>query len=141
MTEPTTLKIAVVTDDGETIHRHFGRARSYVIVTVQNGQITHREQVDKAAHHNQGHHGGGNVHLHDDDHDHHHGEQAAQRHADMFAPLQGCNVLLSRGMGRGAFSGLNNINVEPIITDIPTIDAAVQAYLDGSIVNHTEKLH
>jgi predicted Fe-Mo cluster-binding NifX family protein len=141
------MKIAVVTDDGNTIHRHFGRAKFYVMVTVEDGQITAREQVEKAGHHN---HGGGHgeVHLHDDhDHDHDHegghgfGQGAAQRHADMFAPLAGCDVLLSRGMGRGAHAGLTQIGVKPIITDIATIDEAVAAVINNTIVDHPEKLH
>jgi len=59
----------------------------------------------------------------------------------MFAPLHGCAALLSRGMGRGAYVGLQDIGVQPIVTDIARIEDAVMAYLNGTIIDHTEKLH
>ena len=36
------MKIAAVTDDGKTISAHFGRARYYVVVTVEDGKVTER---------------------------------------------------------------------------------------------------
>jgi hypothetical protein len=33
------------------------------------------------------------------------------------------------------------LNIKPIITDIKNIDDAVQAVINGSIIDHTEKLH
>jgi predicted Fe-Mo cluster-binding NifX family protein len=44
-------------------------------------------------------------------------------------------------MGAGAYQSMEQAGVRPIITDIPTIDAAVQAYLSGEILDHTERLH
>lgn len=138
------MKIAAVTDDGNIISRHFGRAKYYVILTVEDGQITAREQVEKAAHHGHHHGHGHHVHLHDDhehEHQHENGHDEAIRHADMFTPLQDCDVLLTRGMGRGAHIGLTQIGVQPIITDVASIEAAAQAVIDGTIVDHPEKLH
>lgn len=60
-----TFRIAAVTDDGETISQHFGRATKYAVLTVEDEQITHRELRDKAGHHKfhqQEHHG---EHQHD----------------------------------------------------------------------------
>lgn len=140
------MKIAVVTDDEQTISRHFGRARYYLILTVENGVITARERVEKPAHHghhhHHDHHDHSNVSLHDDHtHEADHAKDEAGRHADMFAPLHGCDVVLTRGMGNGAYNGLQQINVRPIITDIDSIEAAVNAVIDGSIIDHPEKLH
>ncbi|MCA9882838.1 MAG: NifB/NifX family molybdenum-iron cluster-binding protein [Anaerolineae bacterium] len=141
------MKIAAVTDDGTTISRHFGQAHYYVILTLEDEQVVARQQVEKPAHHHgHGHqhdHQPGQVHLHDEhDHgDHEHGPDQAVRHADMFAPLQECDILLTRGMGRGAHIGLLQIGVQPIITEIATIDEAVAAVIDGSIIDHPEKLH
>lgn len=153
-------KIAFVSDDGKTIHRHFGRATQYVVVTVEEGKVVSTETRVKPTHHGGGH-GHGHDHDHDHDHEHEHGHgagnvqmhedgeqqghgfgaQAAQRHADMFAPIADCDVLISRGMGRGAFIGFQSIGVAPLITDLPTVEEATAAYIAGNIVNHTEKLH
>ena len=48
------MKIAIVTEDGETISQHFGRAPYYMVYTVENGQITSREKRNKAGHHTAG---------------------------------------------------------------------------------------
>jgi hypothetical protein len=49
--------------------------------------------------------------------------------------------LLSRGMGYGAYEGMLEYNIKPIVTDIQSIDEAVRAVIDGTIVDHTEHLH
>ena len=37
------MKIAVVSDDGVSISRHFGRAPYYVVLTVEGGEIRGKE--------------------------------------------------------------------------------------------------
>lgn len=140
-----TVKIAVVTDDGQTISAHFGRAKYYQFYTLVDGKITAEEQAEKPSHHH-GHdhhdHDQGNVQIQEESgKDQSHNHDDADRHASMFAPLKGCQVVLARGMGYGAHNGLNAIGVKPIITDIRLIAEAIKAYADGTIVDHPERLH
>lgn len=150
--EPSqTLKIAAVTDDGRTISAHFGRARAYLVCTVDGGSVVAEELRDKAGHHTfaaSGEHG--HEHGHGHDHDHGHGEHAdghgsgpgaAARHATMTEPIRDCAVVLARGMGRGAYLALQQAGLEPFITTEASIADAVRAYLAGELVNHTERLH
>lgn len=44
------MRIAAVSEDGVTISQHFGRALSYIVVTVEDGKIVPREQRDKLGH-------------------------------------------------------------------------------------------
>ena len=44
-------------------------------------------------------------------------------------------------MGRGAYESMQEHGITPVVTDIADIDAAVQAYLDGSIQDLTDRLH
>ena len=44
-------------------------------------------------------------------------------------------------MGQGAYNGLQQMGIQPIITDIPEIEKAVQAVIDESIEDHPERLH
>ena len=44
------MKIAIVTDDGKTISRHFGRATHYLVVTAEDGKIIERELREKLGH-------------------------------------------------------------------------------------------
>ena len=125
------MKIAVVTDDHTTISAHFGRALFYEIFTVENGKVVSREafvrgsQVESMGGHHD--HAGQGYHQHD--------------HNAMMAPIADCQVLVARGMGTGAHASLREHGIQPIITDIPDIQAAVDAYLAGTLVDHPERLH
>ncbi len=59
----------------------------------------------------------------------------------MFENIKDCDVLLTGGMGRGAYLDLQKWGIRPIVTDITDVEKAVQAVLDETIVDHTEKLH
>ncbi len=127
------MKIAAVTDDGKTISLHFGRAQNYMVCTVEDGQITGMELREKVSHHHA---------AHEHDHgQHEHGAGAEDKHNQMLASIMDCEALLARGMGRGAYLALQTANIKPIVTDIPSIKDAVRAYIQGDIVDHTEKLH
>ena len=103
------MKIAAVTDDKQTISAHFGRATAYAVMTIEDGEIVEREYRSKVNHRDfqrEGEH----------DHEHHHdsrgrgfGQHAAEKHNRMFATIKDCQVLLARGMGRGAYMGLGAI--------------------------------
>ena len=45
------MKIAIATDDGQTISAHFGRARAYAVLTVRDGVVIERELRPKSAPH------------------------------------------------------------------------------------------
>ncbi len=132
------MKIAAVSDDGTSISQHFGRAAYYVVVTVENNQITARETRAKLGHAQFG----GETHAEGSDPRGHGYDAAAQsRHARMAGAIADCQVLLAGGMGAGAYDSMRAANIRPIITDIPTIDEAVKAYLAGTLVDHVEFLH
>lgn len=132
------VKIAIVSEDGITISQHFGRAPYYIVVTVENGKIVDREQRDKLGHaqfQNEPHH------EENDARGHGFGAGPQSRHARMAAAIADCQILLARGMGAGAYESMKDAGIQPIVTDISRIDDAVQAYLEGRLVDHTERLH
>jgi predicted Fe-Mo cluster-binding NifX family protein len=131
------MKIAVVSDDGRNISQHFGRAPYYVVVTVEDGKITNRETREKLAH---GHGLSPELHVH---HGPGHGMGPAEhdRHVLMSQAIADCEAVICRGMGQGAYTSMSARGVRPVVTDIADIDAAVMAYVDGKIVDHTERLH
>lgn len=141
------LRIAAVTDDGQTISAHFGRARAYLVCTVEDGRVVAEELREKAGHHTFA--AGGahdHQHGHHDHHDHHAGGHgtgpgAVARHAAMTEPVRDCAVVLACGMGRGAYLALQEAGLEPFVTSETRIAEAVRAYLAGELVNHTERLH
>ncbi len=135
------MKIAAVSEDGVTISQHFGRAPFYVVVTVEEGKIVARERRDKMGHAQFA----GEAHAEEaagaDPRGHGFDPAAQSRHARMAAAIADCDVLLARGMGAGAYASMEQAGIRPVLTDIPTIDEAVQAVISGEIEDHTEWLH
>ncbi len=125
------MKIAVVTDDGETVSRHFGRAPYYMVFTAENGQVKDWQQVDKEVHH------------HGPDHQHAEGahEGGGHSHGEMLAPIRDCEALIAGGMGYPAYQSLQSAGIKPIITDVNSMADAVKQYLAGTLVDHAERLH
>jgi predicted Fe-Mo cluster-binding NifX family protein len=135
------MKIAVITDDEQTISQHFGRAPYYLVATIENGQIVKRERRDKLGHA----HFSNEPHAeeaHEADPRGHGFDPAAQnRHTRMAEAIADCEVLLCRGMGAGAYESMKQAGIRPIVTDIPDIGEAVQSYLAGNLVDRVERLH
>ena len=136
------MKIAAVTDDNETISQHFGRAKQYSVFTIKDGQIISRELREKANHNDFQREGLGGQHRHQDDpRGRGFGRHSGEKHKRMFATINDCQVLLARGMGQGAHNGLQQMGIQPIITDIPEIEKAVKAVVDERIEDHPDRLH
>ncbi len=131
-----TFNFAAVTDDGITISQHFGRAKYYEVLFVENGKVVKRERRDKLGHNNfaqeESHHSNGQHGL--DEHSH-------SKHISMAEAIKDCQILLARGMGNGAYQSMLQLNIKPIVTDIQNIEDAAKALINDSIIDHTEKLH
>jgi len=131
------MKIAAITEDGTTISQHFGRAPLYVVVTVEDGEVTNKEARDKTGHHTfAAHHSDlapGERHGYD--------SGAQTRHASMAEAIADCQVLISGGMGWGAYESMKSYNIEPVVTDVESIDEAVKLYIDGELINLMDRLH
>jgi len=135
------MKIALVSDDKQTISRHFGRAENYIVVSYNDDQLVERRTLPKLSNcETDARHGHGQ-HRQTDSRGSGFGQHSRSRHDQMFKDIRECDVLVTRGMGRGAYLGLQELGIKPIVTDIADIDTAIQAILDDTIVNHTEELH
>lgn len=131
------INIAAVTDDGVTISQHFGRAKFYEVISVEKGKVVKRERREKPGHHNFAH----ESHRHHQGEEHGFDEHSHNKHVSMVEAIKDCQILLARGMGSGAYHSMLQLNIKPMVTDITNIDEAVQAVINNTIVDHTEKLH
>jgi predicted Fe-Mo cluster-binding NifX family protein len=122
------MKVAIVTDDGTTISSHFGRAQFYEVLTIANGVVQHQERREKRFH--GGPHG-----------DHQSAHDDRGHHDLMVEPIRDCQIVIARGMGSGAYEHLRGANLSPILTATRTIDEAVREIIDGTMVNHIERVH
>ena len=59
----------------------------------------------------------------------------------MMANISDCQVLLAGGMGWGAYESLKSQNIQPIVTDVSSIEEAVRLYLEDKLPNLMERLH
>jgi len=132
------MKIAAITDDGNTISQHFGRAAYYLVVTVVDGKVTGRELREKLGH----------AHFANEPHPveepgqpHGMDPDSHNKHLRMAQAIADCEALLCRGMGMGAYESMKQANIRPVVTDIAAIDEAVMAYVNGTIVDQVERLH
>ncbi len=132
------MKIAAITDDGKTISQHFGRAQYYLVSTVEDGKVTHREMRSKLNHNQLA----DQPHANDAPGQQHGMDPASHnKHLQMAASISDCEVLLCRGMGMGAYESMKVAGIRPVVTDIADIEQAVEVYISGQIVDHVDLLH
>ncbi|MDG6902810.1 MAG: hypothetical protein JRM80_12750 [Nitrososphaerota archaeon] len=126
------MKVAVVTDDKESISADFGMARHFLVYSIEGGAVKGREARDKAAH------GPGMM-------AHHHGREAGtaenETHNVMLSNIRDCEVVISRGMGRPMYESIKAAGMKAYITKLQSANEAVDALVHGSLDNHLEFLH
>jgi len=130
------MKIALVTNDGETISQHFGRSRYYKIYTVEDKKIIDTEMRERGTGHfaQQAQPVAEEPHI-DPMGRHGFGAAAASRHGMMAAEISDCNMLIAGGMGAGAYESFKAAGLDVVLTDKMMIEEAVQAQIDGTLQN------
>lgn len=124
------MKIAFVTEDGTSISKHFGRAPFYQVVEIVDGAVKSSEILPKI--------GCAHSHSHEEgDTD----QNEAQKHQKMSDPIRDCKLVVSGGMGFGAYQSLMLRGIRTIMTEIDLIDDAVTQYIEGKLEDRPELLH
>jgi predicted Fe-Mo cluster-binding NifX family protein len=131
------VKIAIITDDGKTISRHFARAQFYLVVTIDEGIIIDREMREKI-----GHNHFSTAGQEEHSHEHHGADEASHgKHSQMAQAIADCQAVICGGMGMGAYESMRRLNIQPIVTDLINVNEIVIAYISGKLIDHTELLH
>jgi predicted Fe-Mo cluster-binding NifX family protein len=132
------MKIAFVSDNGENISAHFGRAPYYVVVEVEDKKEVSREKRDKMGHtHFQ------SSHSHEEHSSEGHGfsPQSQSKHVSMLAAIEDCSVVVCGGMGRGAVQSIKAAGKELRLTEVRDINQALEMFLADNLPNHEELSH
>jgi len=122
-----TVKVAVATNNRLTVGQHYGRARSFLVLTVTDGEITERDvrrrpgSLTDAAAGGSGRETG-------------HGRRCAELLAD-------CDALIAGGMGRGAHDNLRRAGVESVLTDERYVEEAALRYAAGDLPSLEDRIH
>lgn len=102
------MKIALPKNENE-INQHFGKSKSFEIVTVEDNKVTDKKVVSaEALQHN---HGGLAALLKD----------------------EGVSVVITGGIGQGAIDGLKSQNLEVIRGASGNIDDIISSYINGQL--------
>ena len=130
------MKIAFVTDDGETITQHFGRAGKYLVVVVEKGKEVSRDLRSKLEH----------TYFRKEEHDHkdtpdHDSPAAHNKHVQMMTAIEDCDVVVCGGMGRGAFQSIVSLGKKVFMTNTSNINDALKGYLAGELVDMSDLVH
>jgi predicted Fe-Mo cluster-binding NifX family protein len=121
------MNIAFASDGDNQIAAHFGQARGFKIFEVIDGQIGKSRFLENTfTGHARGLHNPGADHHHDHGHAH-------NKHEGFLEALKDCSVVISNGMGRGAYQHLKNAGKEVFITSETEIDKALGLYLEGKL--------
>ena len=120
------MKIAVTSQNRKTITGHAGKCRKFWIYEIEEKKIINKTLLELA--------------LEQSFHESH----AAGPH-----PLDGTNVLISGGAGKGLIRRLNNMGIQGLVTPETDPDSAVAAFLNGTLIlgqtesheGHGEHLH
>ena len=124
-----TYKIAFPTDDGQFINPHFGRAKYFLVLEVEDKVVVNREMRSNDSHQGMPHH------QHDHHHEHHndpeHQAQQKKAHSRIFEILHDVDILIANGMGPGIYNQLIENGYTVFKTKISSIEDALQAYLKG----------
>jgi len=117
------MRIAVASQDGETISAHFGRAACFIIYDAEDGTVLRKELRPN----NHSCHDGGNCHVPE------HGDQP-HSHASMVQTLHDCQAALCYGMGWRAADELAHNGIQPVIVDRKrSPEEAVALYAEGKL--------
>lgn len=126
------MKIAVVSNDQNTVSQHFGRSKYFIIYEVENGEVKNVEIRQRHVIHHSHHEQGGFY-------GHHHN---SNDHDAMIAEMSDCQVLIAGGMGYGAYNRIIFHGINVLITDEKDAKLAVEKFLKGTLINlATKKLH
>jgi predicted Fe-Mo cluster-binding NifX family protein len=117
------MRVAVASQDGESISEHFGRCAFFIIFDAEDGKVL-RKELRKNTHtsHSQGKcHAGGR------------GDQP-HSHATLVQALQDCQAALCYGMGWRAADELKQNGIQPVILDARySPEEAVAHYVQGKL--------
>jgi len=118
-------KVAIPTDDGNTISRHFGQAKFFKVITLLNNEVSSAEMREKASHQ----HGAHSI------------EQGIHPGQLMVDAISDCQVLISGGMGTPAYARATQAGLIVILTRLSSISDSLDGFIAGTLKNDPGLVH
>ncbi|MBT3424324.1 MAG: iron-molybdenum cofactor biosynthesis protein [Bacteroidetes bacterium] len=126
------MKIAIPSDNGSQISRHFGRAKGFIVFTIEEGVIQNEEFVDnRFTGHSQG------LHV---SHGHQGGDEHHHSHQGILQALENCSIVIAGGMGKRLVTDMKSSNKQVFITKEVIARKAVELFLEDKL-DHRDDLY
>ena len=133
------MRVAVATNDGQSISSHFGRSTYFAIYEISGGAIVHKEMRQNTFTRHLS-----DAHRHEHHHEHH-SHQPGHGHGDghhgVVRGLSDCQVVISHGMGRRAVDDLTSAGMDIYVTGETDVEKAVQAWIGSSLTTDERRIH
>jgi predicted Fe-Mo cluster-binding NifX family protein len=123
------IKIAVPSDDGETMSDHFGRSLGFIVyyVDLSNSKVINKEfRKRKYTEDFHGHHYGYH-HEHEDESVT--SPEEAKKHIDILNTIKDVDVIITAGMGPRMISAFRSLNKAVIIAYDANPDNLINEYI------------
>jgi len=129
------MKIAIVTNDGDFVNPHFGRAEYFKVYQVEENQIVGVEMRQRASgccstgggQHQQQHSGCGCR------------DNSQDKHQELVAEISDCDTVIAGGMGQNSYDSLKSQGFDVVLTKYAWTEEAVTAYMENKIENNAEQ--
>ncbi len=122
------MKIAVATDDFINVSGHVGRCAGFLVYDIEKGEVVSiEERKNFFTNHSRG---GNGHHSH---HQHGSGHGSNDGHKRLAEGLQGCEYLISHGMGRRLIDEIKLFRITPIVTSESIAEVAAVKLEAGNL--------
>lgn len=119
------MKIAVATNNQQTVAGHIGRCKGFNIYDIDEDKIKSKEfRENTFTHHRQG--------LHHDGH-RYGGHGGGHGHQRLLEGIGDCECLIFQSGGLRMIEDLKANNIQPVLTDEKFADDAVQKFTRGEL--------
>jgi predicted Fe-Mo cluster-binding NifX family protein len=119
------MKIAIASDDQQTIASHFGRTRGFLIYDIEQNKISNKEyRINDFTGHARGMEGA---------------DHSMDRHSPILAALKGCQAVIARGMGQQIYIDLQKAGIEAFIVNEENAEQALQLYLQNALEDNPDQ--
>ncbi|AFZ70436.1 hypothetical protein Calag_0691 [Caldisphaera lagunensis DSM 15908] len=131
MSENKIIKIAIPSDDGESMSDHFGRSLGFIVyyVDLTDKKVLNKEFRKRSiVENNEEHH-----------HEHHHHEdnetsvEEARRHLDILNTIKDVDIIITAGIGPRMLSAFRSLNKQVIIGYDINPDNLVKEFMDQNL--------
>jgi len=122
------MKIAVPSDDGNTLASHTGRAQGFIIYQADADKVVRLEyRRNQYTAHVQG------LHPKDADDASHHHDYHNHSHAPLLDALNECKIVIAHGMGSRLQKDLASVSIETVFTLETDADQAAGLFASGKL--------